>query len=109
MKVIRNRIIPFGRRYGAINLFGTLFVKPDMSITPELLNHERIHTSQMKELLYIPFYLAYMIEWICRLIFNKFNPYNSYMAISFEKEAYIHSHDLDYLSHRRPFAQWRSR
>lgn len=47
MKVIRNRFLPIGKRYGAINLFGVLFVKRDMAVTNRVLNHEKIHTMQI--------------------------------------------------------------
>ena len=55
MKIIYNNIIPF-KGFLAINLFGVLFVRGtyrDLSAT--VLNHEKIHTAQMKELWYIPF------------------------------------------------------
>lgn len=64
MKVIRNKLLPIGKRYGAINLFGVLFVKRDMSVTDRVLNHERIHTKQMRELGYVGFYLLYVAEWL---------------------------------------------
>ncbi len=106
MKVIRNNIIPFGR-YGAINLFGVIFAKRYAKLTPETLNHEAIHTRQMRELLYIPFYFIYVGEWLWHLIKNRGNSYRSYHEISFEREAYRHGDDLNYLRHRKPFAQWR--
>ena len=104
MKIIRNKIIPFGKRYYAINLFGVLFAKgPCDAVT---VNHERIHTAQMRELLYIPFYLIYILEWLWRLLRLR-NPYNAYRAISFEKEAYDNENDLRYLAARRPFSSFR--
>ena len=45
----------------AINLFGMIVTCEELS--KEELNHELIHTAQAKELLYIPFYLWYVIEW----------------------------------------------
>ncbi|MDE6191022.1 MAG: hypothetical protein K2L31_07615 [Muribaculum sp.] len=107
MKVIRNNIIPFGR-YGAINLFGVLFAKPTMTLTREVINHEKIHTRQMRELLYLPFYLLYVAEWCIRVIKNRGSLHRSYHEISFEQEAYRHGSDPDYLSRRKPFAQWRN-
>ena len=56
MKIVRNNIIPF-KGFLAINLFGILFVRGDSYISPQVINHEKIHTAQMRELLYIPFYL----------------------------------------------------
>lgn len=103
MKIIYNRFIPFGRFF-AINLFGVLFVKGKPSqVTRRDLNHELIHTAQMRELGCVPFYILYVLEWIWRL----FRKGNAYSNISFEREAYAHQNDPGYL-HRRPrFAQWR--
>ncbi|MBD5329163.1 MAG: hypothetical protein HDS03_04665 [Bacteroides sp.] len=104
MKIIQNKIIPFGKRFYAINLFGILFAKGPCH--EETINHERIHTAQMRELLYIPFYLLYIIEWLFRLLQHR-NLYRAYRTISFEREAYSHESDLSYLSRRRRFASFR--
>lgn len=90
----------------AINLFGVLLIKSTYVPTMALINHERIHTAQMKEMLYLPFYLCYILEWIVRLILTKGNAQRAYMTISFEKEAYDNADNLDYLLHRSHFAQW---
>lgn len=107
MKVIRNRLIPFGKDYGAINLFGILFAKHDMRLTAEVMNHERIHTAQMRELLYIPFYIAYVAEWLYLLCRYRGNAFTAYRNISLEREAYSHAAEPEYLHRRRCFAQWR--
>lgn len=106
MKVIRNSILPIGTRYGAINLFGVLFAKYSMPLTPEVMNHERIHTAQMRELLFIPFYIIYVFEWLWRLIENRGDTHAAYHAISFEREAYRHASNPGYLTQRRPYSQW---
>ena len=85
MKVIRNSVIPFGKRYGAINLFGVLFAKRDMHLSGEVMNH----------------------EWLIRLVQSQGNYYEAYRRISFEREAYEYCRDPGYLSRRRCFAQWR--
>lgn len=105
MKVIYNKIIPF-KGFKAINLFGFLFArKPLLEID---INHETIHTEQMKELLYIGFYIIYFFEWLWRLLFTKDRfTHSAYRNISFEKEAYEHQHDLDYLKSRKSYAMWR--
>lgn len=108
MKIIRNSILPVGRSFGAINLFGVLFVKRNCNLTPEVINHERIHSAQMRELLYIPFYLLYVAEWMVRLIKCRGNAYAAYESISFEREAYTYQSCLSYLKSRPWFAQWRS-
>lgn len=58
MIVIRTRHFPFGN-YTTINLFGILFTK-NKKLSKRTINHERIHTKQMKEMLFI-FYLWYGI------------------------------------------------
>ena len=101
MKIIRNRILPFGKKYYAINLFGILFAKgPCGAIT---INHERIHTAQMKELLFIPFYIFYILEWFIRLLQYR-NSFTAYRNISFEREAYANESNPDYLSKRKPYS-----
>ena len=101
MKIIRNKIIPFGKKFYAINLFGILFAKgPCDRVT---LNHERIHTAQMKELAFIGFYILYLIEWVIRLIQYR-NYFKAYSNISFEREAYANDRNLNYLSTRRHYS-----
>ncbi len=53
----------------------------------------------MKEMLYVFFYLWYLIEWLIRL----FGKGNAYRNISFEKEAYLHDHNRNYLNERKPY------
>lgn len=67
------------------------------------MNHEYIHTEQMKELWYVGFYILYILEWLYRLVFHA---KTAYKGISFEREAYQHEKDLDYLKTRKRFAQW---
>lgn len=98
MKIIYNKIIPFGR-YKAINLFGFLFVKRGIQLTPTLLNHESIHTYQWKELWYIGFFILYFLEWLFRSI-QYLSFYKGYKNISFEKEAYYNQNDYSYLDNR---------
>lgn len=101
MKTIRNKILPFPG-YRAINLFGVLFVRGEVKIGSKTITHESIHTAQMKEMLYIPFYIWYVIEWLIRLACC-FNPHQAYRNISFEKEAYQHDNDIEYLKDRKHF------
>lgn len=101
MRIIHNRFIPFGKRYYAVNLFGVLFAKGPCS--PQTINHEKIHTAQMRELLYVFFYIFYCIEWLFRLL-REGNSFKAYRNISFEREAYANGDDLSYLSHRKRLA-----
>lgn len=103
MKVIYNNYIPF-KGFAAINLFGLVFAREgSRPLTPQCINHEKIHTAQMKELWYIVFYLLYFFEWLYRLVFHT---KTAYKGISFEVEAYKNQHDYSYLKHRKRFAQW---
>ena len=106
MKVVPNNIIPF-RGFSFINLFGLVFVRREMmdKMDEPDYNHEAIHTAQMKELLYVGFYVAYFLEWVYRLIFHT---KTAYMGLSFEKEAYDNEANLKYLDTRKHFAQWRT-
>lgn len=87
MKIIYNRFIPFGQYLG-INLFGILFVrkeyeadmKSNIQMRKEVINHEQIHTAQMQELWYIPFYLIY-IFWHIKLLLKTRNNTEAYRPI----------------------------
>ena len=104
MKVIYNNIIPLPG-FIAINLFGVLFVRNGVILTDRIVNHEKIHTAQMKELWYINFYLIYILEWIVKLfVYGK----DSYRNIRFEREAYDNGDNLDYLKTRKKFS-WKKR
>ncbi|MDY5631977.1 MAG: hypothetical protein SPF56_05725 [Bacteroidaceae bacterium] len=96
----------FVRKGYCINLFGTLWTRDRSWIDRHVINHEQIHTAQQLELLVLPFYVLYVLEWLVRLIQYR-NMEQAYMNISFEREAYKHGHNLHYLKHRRHFAQWR--
>lgn len=99
MKVIYNKFIPF-KGFKAINLFGVTFVRSGRIFTSVDYTHESIHTEQMKELLYVGFYLWYAVEWIIRL----FCKGNAYRNISFEREAYDNQYKPYYTSSRSHFA-----
>lgn len=102
MKIKYSKIIPFPGFY-AVNLFGTLFIREEhkgKKVLKSTLNHEAIHTEQMKELGYIFFYIWYFIEWLIRLIIN--GRYAYYM-LSFEQEAYNNEKNYKYLNTRKRY------
>lgn len=99
MKVIYNNIIPFPG-FKAINLFGILFARTGSNIDEETVNHESIHTAQMKEMLYIFFYIWYVLEWLIRLFMKG----NAYRNISFEREAYTNERNYNYLNNRKHYS-----
>ena len=102
MEIVRNNIIPF-KGYKAVNLFGILFVRDDAVIGCVDINHKSIHTAQMKEMLYVFFYLWYGIEWLVRLVMYR-NARKAYRNISFEREAYMNQGSMGYLQGRGRYA-----
>ncbi|MCH5326943.1 MAG: hypothetical protein J1E29_07045 [Duncaniella sp.] len=98
--IIRSRIVPKGI---CINIFGTFWARDTRWIDKYVINHERIHTAQMRELLFIPFYILYLIEWFVRIV--QYRNWNmAYLNISFEREAYANGKNIIYLSSRPRFA-----
>lgn len=94
----------FYRDYVGLTLWPFIILKePHLKTDTVLVNHERIHLRQQQELLLFPFYLLYLIEWLFRSIYY-WDSYKAYKNLSFEREAYSHEHDLEYLQHRRPFS-----
>ena len=64
-----------------------------------LINHEKIHLTQQLELLMIPFFVIYFLEFLIRLLQYR-NWELAYRNISFEREAYTNEKDLNYLKKR---------
>ena len=92
--------LPLGKNYYAICLFGFVLSVRPLSATE--LNHELIHAAQQKELLYIPFFIWYGIEWL--FLFLKYRNWEiAYFHIRFEQEAYHHQADLYDRKHRKHF------
>lgn len=102
MEIVRNNIIPF-KGYKCVNLFGILFVRGDAVMASTDINHESIHTAQMKEMLYVFFYLWYVIEWLVRLVMYR-NAHTAYRNIGFEREAYMNQGNMGYLQGRGRYA-----
>ena len=67
----------------------------------KIINHESIHIAQQGELLVIPFYVLYILEWFIKLFFYG---KRAYYNISFEREAYKNELDLTYLSKRKRYS-----
>ena len=106
MKIIYNRFIPF-KGFEAINLFGVMFVRLKTDGTKPVIsevdiNHESIHTEQMKELLYVFFYIWYFIEWLIKVLLPPYD--TAYKDISFECEAKLNQYNTGYLKTRRRYS-----
>jgi len=99
MIIVNKIIVPKG--YAGITLFPFIFLsKEQHKLNGQLINHEKIHLRQQIEMLIIPFYLWYGIEYAVRLIQYK-DRYIAYKNISFEREAYSNQSNIDYLKNRR--------
>ncbi len=104
-KVIRNRFIP-AKNFCAVTLFGVVFTRHKGCLDRYLLNHESIHCRQQLEWLYLPFFVLYVAEWLWYLLRYR-DSRKAYRSISFEREAYDHQNDLNYLSGRPCYANYR--
>ena len=59
-----------------------------------IINHEKIHIKQQIEMLWLPFFIWYGIEYL----------FKGYRNISFEREAYDNDDDLNYILSRKYYA-----
>jgi hypothetical protein len=64
-----------------------------------LLQHEIIHLQQQLETAFVLFYVWYLAEYLIRLFICQ-NHYKAYRSISFEREAFQHEADPDYVYNR---------
>lgn len=97
-------MLPF-KGFSAINLFGVVFAREDYQpLSDRTISHESIHTAQMKEMLYIFFYLWYAVEWLIRWVGCGFRSKKAYLNILFEREAYKNETNIEYLKSRKPFS-----
>jgi len=96
--IVSKYLIPKG--YRGLTIFPFVFVKYRLDKENLVfINHERIHLRQQLELLIIPFFIWYTLEFFMRLIqFKNFDL--AYRNISFEREAYANESDLEYLKRR---------
>ena len=82
-----------------VTIWPFIFIKEDVYYKDTLIRHERIHFRQAIEMLVIPFYLWYIIEYCFRRRRN--SHWDAYRNISFEKEANANESDPDFLSTRK--------
>lgn len=103
--------------FSAVMIFVVSFMKPaGMALYPfilvkkkelkeneSLIRHEQIHLQQQKEMLVLPFYLTYLGCYLYNLVRFR-NHHTAYMQIPFEREAYRHEAEPDYLKKRKIWA-----
>lgn len=91
----------FYKNYVGLSLWPFIILKnPSLKADIVLINHEKIHLKQQQELLIVPFYIFYLVEWILRSIWY-FDSYKAYQNISFEREAYCNEKNMNYLKERK--------
>ena len=99
MIIVFKYLVPRG--YTGISVFPFIFLKKSvLKSSKPLINHEKIHLRQQLELLVIPFYLWYGLEFLIKFIYYK-KWHLAYRNISFEREAYTKEFDFEYLKHRK--------
>ena len=102
MRIVINKIIPFVG-FKAMTIWPWIFLRKGQSYNLTDDNHEEIHGKQQLEMLLIPFFLWYGIEYLIRLLIYR-NKNEAYYNISFEQEAYLNQGDYDYRRKRRLYA-----
>ena len=129
LKVIFNNLFPF-KGFDAQTVWPYVFVRNDRKekYTETVKRHETTHALQQIECLVIGallavalwlvgcgwwsllavgfFFWLYLLEWVIKIPFCKFDILRAYMSISFEREAYLWQYDKGYNS-VRPHFEWR--
>lgn len=99
--IVTNYLIPKGFR--GLTIFPFVFLRNQCDVSnPILINHEKIHVRQQKELLILPFFIWYIFEYFIWLMILKDRKL-AYKNISFEKEAYDNENNPNYLAERKFF------
>lgn len=89
-----------------ITLYPFVLISPRVPLRKSLVVHERIHLKQQQEMLVLPFYLLYLVEYLLGLVKGK-SHYQAYRSISFEREAFQHQHYSSYLRKRKTWSWFR--
>ncbi|KHJ37774.1 hypothetical protein PBAC_20940 [Pedobacter glucosidilyticus] len=85
----------------AMALYPFILVKAKHNLSnQQLINHELIHFKQQIELLILPFYLFYIINYLVNLLYYR-QHHKAYLQIIFEQEAYKYDMHLDYIKKRK--------
>jgi hypothetical protein len=96
--IVSRYLIPKG--YQGITFFPFIIVlNQNLKQNQVMVNHERIHIRQQMEMLILPFFLWYGMEFFIRWFICK-DKNIAYRSISFEREAYANEKDLNYLKQR---------
>lgn len=114
--VIRSNHVPPKPFFG-ISLCGFFIFRKDGRLDDCDVRHEHIHFLQQVEWGFIGFFVLYHVEFLLHFVRlwrraprgTKMGVVwmKAYREISFEKEAYAHDHEADYLKLRRHWANYR--
>lgn len=78
-----------------------IYIKEKYYYDLTINNHELIHWKQQMEMLIIPFYVWYFVEWFWKIgLYGK----KAYLNISFEREANNNATCVNYIYKRKRFA-----
>ena len=100
MRILVSKIL-FIKNFQGIALWPFIVLKKtSLKKNKIFINHEKIHLAQQVELLVLPFYIWYAIEYLIKLVIYK-NKYLAYCNLSFEREAYLNENNLKYLKQRK--------
>ena len=96
--IVSKYLIPKG--YSGLTFFPFVIlryknVKDDLIV----INHEKIHIRQQLELLVLPFYIWYFIDFGLKYLIYK-DAKIAYRNIIFEREAYANESNINYLKSR---------
>ncbi len=93
-------IVP-AMRVSGMAVFPFIFLKSKLYKQDNvLIRHETIHLKQELELLIVPFYILYLLNYLVNLV--RYKSHNkAYFNIAFEREAYKHEADVNYLYQRK--------
>ncbi len=100
--IVAKYLIPKG--YSGLAAFPFVFLKKaGYKENHIFLNHEKIHLRQQLELLIVPFFIWYSLEFLFRWCQYK-DKILAYRNLSFEREAYANESNLSYLETRKYFS-----
>lgn len=96
--VVSRHLVPKG--FGGLAIFPFIFLSAArLKGDSPFINHERIHIRQQLEMLVLPFFVWYGVEFMVRFCLCR-NFSSAYRSISFEREAYAKEKDPLFLKSR---------
>ena len=94
--VVQPFLVP--RRTLGITLWPFILLRSkELLANKVLVNHERIHIRQQIQMLILPFYLWYGMEFVFRLVQYR-DKSKAYKNLAMEREAYANESNLNYLA-----------